>query len=40
MIAAARLFDAVRSEEKRPFGERVASEVQERDNPGEAGQIV
>ena len=40
MIAAARLFHGVRSEKKRPFGERVARQMQERDNPGEAGQIV
>ena len=40
MIAAACLFHGVRSEEERPFGERVAREMQERDDPGEAGQIV
>ena len=40
MIAAACLFHGVRSEEERPFGERVACEMQERDDPGETGQIV
>ena len=40
VVAAARLFHGVRSEKKRSFGKRVAREMQERDNPGEAGQLV
>ena len=33
-------FSSVRSEEERPFGQRVACEMEERDDPGETGQIV
>ena len=40
VVTAARLLHRVRSEEERPFGEGVACEVEERDDPGETGQIV
>ena len=40
VVAAACFLHRVRGEEERPFGERVTREVQERDDPREASQVV